>query len=65
MKREELIRQIREVGESLIKNADKITPNIEYNDGCHILIDFNKDAYPTIAITYDYVPEAFMRRRGK
>ena len=65
MEREELVRQIREVGESLIKNADKLFPDldcVEYN----IDISFSSEEYmPDIVVRYNYIPIGYIRRKGK
>ena len=64
-KREELVRQIREAGESLIKNAESIAGTEKLLDGLNITIYFELDEAPVIHISKDFIPEKYLERVGK
>lgn len=59
---EELVRQIREAGESLIKNAESIAGSEKYVSGLTIRVDFSKDFNPVIRVSKDFVPERYLER---
>lgn len=61
---EELIRQIREVGESLIKNAESIAGTENFVSGVDIFVDLNVDVdAPEISVTRKFIPERFFDRQ--
>lgn len=60
---EELIRQVREVGESLIKNCKGIVGTDEYLTGLELRIEFDvSDYYPEITLERRFVPERTIER---
>ena len=59
---EELVRQICEAGESLIKNAESIAGSEKYVSGLTIRVDFSKDFNPVIRVSKDFVPEKYLER---
>jgi hypothetical protein len=60
---EELIRQLKEVGESFIKNAKGIVGSDEYLTGLelHVVFDVN-DYLPEITLERRFVPERTVER---
>lgn len=61
MSREKLIQQIKDCGQSIIDNAEKIQNNFEY--ACNdliITIDINPRAAPVIAVKREYIPENYI-----
>ena len=62
--KEELARRIREIGESLIKNAESIVGTEEYIKSIHIFADVTAtDRDPVINIDKEFCPERFVERR--
>lgn len=62
---EEMIRQVREAGESLIKNAESIVGNEEYlvhNMTVTININMIDIEAPTIEVKREFLPEMFVKR---
>lgn len=63
MSKEERIRRIREVGESLIKNAESIVGDEMYPTSLYISAEITSDDHPvSISVTKEFVPEKFMER---
>lgn len=63
--KEELIRQIREVGESLIKNAESIAGYEDIFAGLKIVADFNpQEATPVITLNRLFYPEKTIERKS-
>lgn len=63
---EELVRQIREAGESLIKNAESIAGNEKYLDVLNIKVYLNpKVCNPSITIEREFTPEQYVERVTK
>lgn len=59
--REEYIRQVRYVGESLIKNAESIVGTEKYVGDLRLYISINpNESVPTIQIDRTFVPENFV-----
>lgn len=66
MRRKELIQRIKDCGQSIIDNAEKIYGDYEYSLGltiiCHPFGDIiNQDA-PRIVIEREFTPEKFIER---
>lgn len=60
---EELIRQVREVGESLVKNAKGYVGDDKFLTGLEIHIEFDIcDYFPEITLTRRSAPERTMER---
>ena len=63
IKHQEMIRQVREIGESLIKNAESIVGDEEYLCSLHISFEVNpRDEAPMITIERSFYPEKFVER---
>lgn len=62
---DELVRKVREAGESLIKNAESIVGSEEYLTSLYISIDFSPNEIPTISINRDFIPEKTIQRETK
>lgn len=63
MKREEFVQMVRDCGQSVIDNAEKIYNTFEYPyDGVKIEIDIDMRGYPSITVTKKYLPESFIER---
>ena len=63
---EEMVRQIREVGESLIKNAESIAGYEKYCKSVYISVTVDPlEAAPDISINREFTPERFMERVDK
>lgn len=64
--KDELIRQIQCIGESLIRNAESIVGNEEYI--CNINISANalgRDNIPTICVKKEFLPERYVDGNGE
>lgn len=60
---EELIRQLKEVGESFIKNAKGIVGSDEYLTGLELSVVFDVDnALPEIKLVRTFLPERTIER---
>lgn len=61
--REELIQNVKDCGDALIKNAEDIVGNYEYLKGVRITcyVDFTDEA-PYINVDTDFYPEGFVKR---
>lgn len=65
MNREEFIQQIRDCGQSIIDNAEKIYNSFEFpTNGIEIMVDVQKDSDPMITIVKKFLPESFIKRMG-
>lgn len=65
MNREEFIQQIRDCGQSIIDNAEKIYNSFEFPmNGIEIMVDVQKDSAPMITIVKKFLPESFIKRMG-
>lgn len=56
-KREELIRQLKLCGASIVENAESIIGTEERLVGVTVTIDFGDQAIPTINVDREFVPE--------
>ena len=64
--KDELIHQIRYIGESLIKNADSIVGNEKYILGISISANVSiKDHVPYIHVEKDFLPELYLDENGE
>lgn len=62
--REEVIQNIKDCGQSLINNAEKIVNDYDYPAGVTITCYVDeKDKVPYISISSDFYPEDFVKRR--
>lgn len=55
--RDDLIRQVRSIGESLIKNAESIVGTEEFLQGVYIQAEISTDGMPSINISRSFLPE--------
>lgn len=63
MSREEFIQQIKDCGQSIIDNAEKIYNNFEFpTGGVEIMIDVQRDAAPCITVVKKFLPETALLR---
>ena len=63
MNREEFIQQIKECGQSIIDNAEKIYNSFEFpTEGTEIMIDVQRDCAPCITVVKKFIPETHIRR---
>lgn len=63
---EEMIRQVREAGESLIKNAESIVGSEEYLQSIDITVYINPtDRVPTINVNKEFLPERYIERKSE
>lgn len=61
--REEWVRQVREAGESLIKNAESIVGSERYLMGLDVRVDINaNDEVPEIKVSRRFLPDAYIER---
>lgn len=61
--REEWVRQVREAGESLIKNAESIVGSERYLTGLDVSVDINPDdEVPEIRVSRRFFPDAYIER---
>ena len=56
--RNEYIRSVRNIGESLIKNAESIVGDEKYLKEIHISADVVQDGVPSINISRSFYPES-------
>ena len=59
---EEFVRQVREAGESLIKNSNDIVGDAKYLNGIDISIEFDLGSTPTIKVVRSFTPETYVER---
>lgn len=60
---EEIIQHIKDIGQSLIDNADKIANNYKYNTNLTITCyPTAKDTHPSIVVEQEFVPEKIVER---
>lgn len=61
--KKELARRIREIGESLIKNAESIVGNEEYLASIYISADITTtDSHPVVRVEKEFYPEKYIER---
>lgn len=61
--RDEWIRQIREAGESLIKNAESIVGTERYLMGLDVTVDINaNEEVPEITVKRRFLPDKYIER---
>lgn len=58
--RESYIRQVRAIGESLIKNAESIVGTEEHLNSIYITAELNLDSAPAINISRTFLPEKYV-----
>lgn len=58
-KRDELIRQLKLCGASIVENAESIIGTEERLVGVTVTIDFGDQIIPTINVDREFVPEGF------
>lgn len=63
-KKQELVRRIQEIGESLIKNAESIVGSEQYIKSIDIYASISTSEDPTIRIDKEFWPEKFIERTG-
>lgn len=63
--REEGIRQIKEIGESLILNAESIVGTEKYLCSICIRAEISPDAIPEIDISRTFLTEGYLERNNK
>ena len=63
---EEMIRQVREAGESLIKNAESIVGSEEFLQSIDITVYINPvERIPSINVSKEFLPERYIERLGE
>lgn len=61
--KEEIIQHIKDIGQSLIDNAEKIANDYKYNSDLVITCyPTAKDCYPRIVVEQEFVPEKIVER---
>lgn len=63
-KKQELVRRIQEIGESLIKNAESIVGSEKYLKNIYISVNLNDQEEPYVEVTKEFLPEKFIERTG-
>ena len=64
--RDDYVRQIRAVGESLIKNAESIVGSERYLVGISLAVTIDPDASaPNINVSRDFCPERYFENEAK
>lgn len=63
--RENGIRQIKEIGESLILNAESIVGTEKYLCSICIRAEISPDAIPEIDISRTFLPEGYLEKNNK
>lgn len=63
-KKQELVRRIQEIGESLIKNAESIVGNEQYVKSINIYADISTTKDLSVEVTKEFWPEKFIERTG-
>lgn len=58
--REDMIRHVRQIGESLIKNAESIVGSEEYFTDVHIHAEINRKYGPTVHVSREFIPEKYL-----
>jgi hypothetical protein len=56
----ELIEQIRAIGQGLIDNASSIVTNLENKSNIYINISFTPDSAPSIDVQTEFFPDALL-----
>lgn len=62
--KQELARRIKEIGESLIKNAESIVGNEQYVKSIYISAKVSTSDDPVIELDKEFWPERFIDRTG-
>ena len=63
MTREEIVQNIKDIGQSLIDNAENIVNNYEYRSNITITCHPNEEGcYPLITVETEFLPEKFVER---
>ena len=63
MTREEIVQSIKDIGQSLIDNAENIVNNYKYSGSITITCYPNDDGcYPHIVVETEFLPEKFVER---
>ena len=63
LKDETIIQNIKDVGQSLIDNAEKIVNDYKYREGIYITCYVDEcDRAPYISVNVDFVPENIVKR---
>lgn len=60
--KKELARRIREIGETLIKNAESIVGNEEYIKSIYISAEVSTTEDPIVRVEKEFWPEKFIER---
>ena len=63
-KKQELVRRIQEIGESLIKNAESIVGSEQYVKSINIYADISTTKDPSVEVAKEFWPEKFVERTG-
>ena len=58
--KEQLIEQIKAIGQGLIDNASFMVPNVENMSDIYISISFNPDSVPSINFSTDFYPNTLL-----
>lgn len=58
--RDQLIQEIKDVGESLITNAENIAGDYKFGCRCEIHISFERDEAAVVRVERDFYPENYM-----
>ena len=61
-KKQELVRCIQDIGESLIKNAESIVGSEKYLKNIYISVNLNDQEEPSVEVTKEFLPEKFIER---
>lgn len=65
MTREDFIQQIKDCGQSIIDNAEKIYNHFQFpTEGVQIEIDVDHRCAPTITVVKKFIPETFVQKLG-
>ena len=64
--RDELIRRVRDIGESIIKNAESIVGTEKYKYEIHIFADVGEYSdFPCISVEKKFLPERYIDKNGE
>lgn len=65
MKREDFVQQVKDCGQSIIDNAEKIYNDFQYScNGVRIEIQIDRECIPTISVINNFYPEMFIKNIG-
>lgn len=62
--KEELVRQIRAIGESLMKNAESIVGDEKYLSSIKVTASVGADNVPAVDVSRTFYPERWIEVRG-